>query len=355
MRLRHFVSAAFTFALNFTSIAFGAEKFEPNLSGPVDGLRVTTAVSEGERDFYSFKTLTDVTQSTYTVAYDNSSPKNPNDGPYLGALIYERNLEEGSSFFPSFSHSLPKERKNSTALALPKNVLSALKNGRSVEIDQGTGSYYSSGKISFVKFGETKLIWDDQPKIVPTVLAEYRGTAKSWNHVPMGEILVSMEVLDDQAFPVRLHAEAKISGENGTHYTVQTVSDETGRDLEERFGSTLDKGESYTSYDLSFDYDSDEVLPRMDRALEAISKYLEDNPETKIVIIGHTDSRGTESYNNDLSERRAAAIADTLSGRFGHDQARFTTRGLGETEPIATNESLLGRSYNRRVEFRPAI
>ncbi len=73
-------------------------------------------------------------------------------------------------------------------------------------------------------------------------------------------------------------------------------------------------------------------------------------PDTDLTIQGHTDSRGTEVYNQTLSEKRAASVADFLKSQ-GVASQRITSVGYGETQPVATNETLEGRSENRRVSF----
>lgn len=84
--------------------------------------------------------------------------------------------------------------------------------------------------------------------------------------------------------------------------------------------------------------------------LEKLSNILKKYPETNIQIIGHTDSKGSASYNNNLSERRATAVAGFLRGQ-SIPAARITTMGMGESDPVASNDSDEGRSLNRRVEF----
>ncbi len=73
-------------------------------------------------------------------------------------------------------------------------------------------------------------------------------------------------------------------------------------------------------------------------------------PRTTVQIAGHTDSRGSEESNNDLSRRRAQAVADELIAA-GVSAGRVTTRGLGESQPVATNDTPEGRAQNRRVEI----
>ena len=84
--------------------------------------------------------------------------------------------------------------------------------------------------------------------------------------------------------------------------------------------------------------------------LTKLSNILLKYPETDIVIIGHTDSKGTNSYNQTLSERRANTVSNYLRNNK-ISAARVTVKGLGETDPVASNDSDEGRSLNRRVEF----
>ena len=72
---------------------------------------------------------------------------------------------------------------------------------------------------------------------------------------------------------------------------------------------------------------------------------------SRMVIEGHTDSSGAADYNRSLSERRAEAVRAFLSGRGALSGLAFETRGAGEAEPVATNETEEGRGANRRVEI----
>lgn len=84
--------------------------------------------------------------------------------------------------------------------------------------------------------------------------------------------------------------------------------------------------------------------------LDKLVKVFNEYPDTNIVIYGYTDSTGTPEYNLKLSGERAASVKSYLSGK-GLNASRFTTTGLGIADPIASNETVDGRSQNRRVEF----
>jgi outer membrane protein OmpA-like peptidoglycan-associated protein len=102
--------------------------------------------------------------------------------------------------------------------------------------------------------------------------------------------------------------------------------------------------------DVLFDVDSAILTPTSRGALDQAATVFLEYPKTAIVAQGHTDSTGSESYNQSLSERRAQAVANYLIGR-GVDASRITALGYGEGHPIASNDTAGGRSRNRRVDL----
>jgi outer membrane protein OmpA-like peptidoglycan-associated protein len=127
-------------------------------------------------------------------------------------------------------------------------------------------------------------------------------------------------------------------------------ANELDRELEnaevERVGEgikvTFDSG-------LLFDFDSAALRDNAEQNLAEFAESMRDFPNTNILIVGHTDSRGPADYNQELSERRARSAGDFLTAR-GLDSGRLLMSGQGDTEPVATNETEEGRQQNRRVE-----
>lgn len=101
---------------------------------------------------------------------------------------------------------------------------------------------------------------------------------------------------------------------------------------------------------LLFDFDSDRVRTEAATNLRNLANSLDKYPNTDLLIVGHTDSVGTASYNQGLSERRARATADYLES-VGVERSRLRTMGQGELEPIADNSTASGQQKNRRVEI----
>jgi outer membrane protein OmpA-like peptidoglycan-associated protein len=102
---------------------------------------------------------------------------------------------------------------------------------------------------------------------------------------------------------------------------------------------------------ITFDFDSYAIKPQFQSTLNEVAQTLAAYPSTMIDVLGHTDSVGTDAYNQRLSEQRAQAVADYLRARGVHP-ARIATQGFGESRPIATNETEAGRAANRRVEIK---
>ncbi|MFY0692474.1 MAG: OmpA family protein [Paracoccaceae bacterium] len=102
--------------------------------------------------------------------------------------------------------------------------------------------------------------------------------------------------------------------------------------------------------DLLFDVDSTALRPDLRSDLTALAGNLNDYPDTTVMVIGHTDSTGSDDYNYDLSDRRAAVVAYELRTN-GVTPGRIEAFGRGESQPVASNESEYGRSQNRRVEI----
>jgi len=100
---------------------------------------------------------------------------------------------------------------------------------------------------------------------------------------------------------------------------------------------------------LLYDFDSDVVRPEARANLHELAASLEKYPGSDLLILGHTDQLGSVAYNQALSERRANSGASYLMSQ-GVNGSRIGTRGLGETEPVASNETEAGRQANRRVE-----
>lgn len=101
--------------------------------------------------------------------------------------------------------------------------------------------------------------------------------------------------------------------------------------------------------DIEFDTAKWNIKPQYHDELVKLANFMNDYPELKGVIEGHTDNKAGKAYNQKLSEKRAKSVREYLVTKLGIDGKRLTTKGYGLTKPIADNKTAAGRQKNRRV------
>jgi len=99
-----------------------------------------------------------------------------------------------------------------------------------------------------------------------------------------------------------------------------------------------------------FDFNKSTIKPDGKRRLDDVVRLMRDNPNLRIVAVGHTDSVGSDAYNMKLGQKRASAVADYLLSE-GVSPSRVDVRSEGESRPVASNSTAEGRAENRRVEI----
>ncbi len=102
--------------------------------------------------------------------------------------------------------------------------------------------------------------------------------------------------------------------------------------------------------DVKFDFDKADVKQDSYSDIENLAEFMKQYPQTATTVEGHTDSTGNAAYNQKLSERRAAAVRDTLVNQYGVEADRVNAVGYGKDRPVADNATNEGRAINRRVE-----
>lgn len=101
---------------------------------------------------------------------------------------------------------------------------------------------------------------------------------------------------------------------------------------------------------ITFGTDRYDLKDSFAEVLNSVVLVLNKYPDTNLAVVGHTDSTGADSYNMELSQRRASTVASFLISQQV-DSSRISTRGAGETQPVASNDTNEGRAQNRRVEL----
>lgn len=118
---------------------------------------------------------------------------------------------------------------------------------------------------------------------------------------------------------------------------------------EELNAKQTDRGSVVTFGSVLFDHDKADLKPAANAEVRKLAQFLQEHPERQVLIEGFTDSTGAASYNLQLSQARADSVRHALV-REGVPSGRIQTLGLGETHPVADNNSAASRAMNRRVE-----
>ena len=144
----------------------------------------------------------------------------------------------------------------------------------------------------------------------------------------------------------------------GTYTTTLTVTDDDGAtgSTSGQISVAVAKAEEPTSRrivlrGINFKFDSAKIEPEFEPVLDVAVDELKANPDVRVEVAGHTDSVGSDEYNQALSERRAESVQAYLVSR-GISPSRIEAVGFGETQPVASNDTAEGRANNRRVEIK---
>jgi outer membrane protein OmpA-like peptidoglycan-associated protein len=157
---------------------------------------------------------------------------------------------------------------------------------------------------------------------------------------------VLLEARTREAEAAQEKAQVAEAAAEGTQQELQALQ----KELTDLQAQQTERGMVLTLGDVLFDTGAATLKPGADLVISRLSEFLSEYPDTRVIIEGHADSRGSEAYNQELSARRAQAVADALISR-GVPSNRFEILGRGESFPVASNDSSAGRQQNRRVEI----
>lgn len=173
-----------------------------------------------------------------------------------------------------------------------------------------------------------------------SLIAEEISFPKSQKEIAQGlRFTDKMSVKNGNGYEVKNGKTYKVI--NGRRYRLRGLSVVTASEVVPRVAALIYFG--HNSHKIS-----KESFALLDDFGEVLKYQL---PQSIVIVAGHTDNRGTETYNQTLSEKRSQAVADYLINHFGIDSNRLLVRGFGETQPIVSNNFENIRYKNRRVEF----
>jgi outer membrane protein OmpA-like peptidoglycan-associated protein len=237
----------------------------------------------------------------------------------------------------------PEQRPDTTVLGVSTDILQELKTGREAAADLRSisgGESYLPGHYKAIETDDVpvRVVVNDQEMDLPTVHA--RGD--------FGSASGEFWFLDNPAAPISLKFSIQ---EGGNHFGIQVVKIVVPVAQKETIASAL-KDERHVALEgIYFDFDKATIRPESQVVLSSVAEVLRENPSWKVRVEGHTDNIGTDAYNLKLSMGRAAAVRQALIAQYRVGATRLTTAGYGASRPKATNDTLEGRAFNRRVEL----
>ena len=159
---------------------------------------------------------------------------------------------------------------------------------------------------------------------------------------PQGQAYVVVSVYQFRADRVGILVDI-LEQESAKTDLISVDAEAIGRDMVEKGRMVLDG--------LYFDFDKATLQSTSKPALEQITIYLKENPNLKFYVVGHTDSKGTFSYNLKLSQDRAHSVVKVLISEYGVPPTQIEAHGTGPLNPVFSNSTDAGREKNRRVEL----
>jgi OOP family OmpA-OmpF porin len=277
----------------------------------------------------------------YTGDFDNDGNKKPEwtwpasfDGSISGAsLDLMRVFARDSKFSPYVLGGLGYQSSNYEGLEREDNVTVSVGGGLMWDLMRS-----DDGSRSVQLWPEVRGRWDMQSGNTLFDAVAQIGIAFGWGPPRPAPVV-------EEPPPPPPPPPAKCADADG-----DGVCDEADKCPGTPAGTTVDQYGCPCAQELKvlFDFDSAELRPESITELERVVKFMNDVSIATVLVEGHTDSVGSEAYNQALSDRRAKSVFDYLTSR-GVDPARMKSVGHGELKPIATNDTAEGRQLNRRV------
>jgi len=325
------------------------------------GLTIVTAVSQPEGDYESIKTIESIANGDVTMRY---SAERKIDGTLRKIKVQRTtpiaDLKTATVYLHHFDPRTSVRIPGATAIGTSTAVLRALKTKGEAElaIIESTGSTFPANR------GVHPNLYDYQ-------------MVERIRRVGSGTIPVSLTVNDTKVALPAIQARGDYFGDKAEFFF---LDDETNPiSLKYRIGrdvldivkvsyacspvsvahaseptalerALVDTGRADV-YSIYFSFNSDEIREESEPTLKQIADLLSRHRDWKLSIVGHTDSIAGDTYNLELSKKRAAAVRNELVSRHRVEASRLTTAGAGEASPKDTNDTLEGRARNRRVEL----
>jgi outer membrane protein OmpA-like peptidoglycan-associated protein len=339
------------------------------------GLTIVTSINQPEGDYESIKTVASVDTNGIHLKYSTErvikdQPGHPIRKLNVSRIVRDTDLKRANLYLQVFSTTTPVEVPGTTAIGTSSVVLSALKSKGAAELGMfdlpnslPSDSPYSADPKKHPNIFDHQLLFklrrvESGPVMVSltvngakTELPAIHATGSA-EYGEKGEFFF----LDDETNPLALRWRFRTSSVSAADRDVLQVvkiaykcsASEAGFSRLER---ALAENGRVDVYDIYFSFNSDVIREESEPTLQELGDLLHRHSDWKLSIEGHTDGIASDTFNLDLSKRRALAVKNALVARFGIGASRLGTNGFGKSRPQDTNETPEGRARNRRVEL----
>jgi outer membrane protein OmpA-like peptidoglycan-associated protein len=329
----------------------------------VKGLIVSGAQTGDQGDQEQIRTIKDTSNKDVTLVVEwdkpSSTPGQPPDRRVTTRIVDLADLATSHRFMTYFVIGTKEHYPGATGYGASTEVLNQLHKGQSAEFD-----------------------FEANPNPIMTMSTTSKDPNRlvGWNGFPLNKCTLHRVGSTDVAMPMLvnsvrvelpvIHAMCTLSGTEEAHFyfldqpanplLLDSFLDESRSQMikidfpvqSASMEQALAEKKPVQVYGIYFDFNSATIKPDSEAVLKQISEILQKNPDWKLSMAGHTDNIGDARFNQQLSERRAAAVKDALVSRYGIAATRLTTKGFGASRPIEPNTTLEGRARNRRVELQ---
>jgi len=321
------------------------------------GLTIVTAIDDPKGDYESVKQVSNITadEVQLTVNGDRPTPVGVRK-INVARTVRRADLQTATFYLHIFYPGAPASVPGSTALGTSAAVLTALKTQGSAElsvIDPVARAAPAEQMRRNLWHYPLKRVG---PAVVPVTVngAKVDLPAVQARGSNLGD-RAEFFFLDDERNPLALRYAfgSGVQTDDASRLQVVRISYDCSAPPggESRLERALRETGRADVYEIYFEFNSDRIREESDPTLREIAGVLTRHPEWKLGIEGHTDGIGSDSFNLQLSQRRALAVKTALSTRLSVNPQRLTTAGLGESRPKDRNDTLEGRARNRRVEL----
>lgn len=323
------------------------EMFSPNDDGKNDGIPIELNIDDSQSWTFELKDGYDENIRTFTgtgtpiepLVWDGKDPDgNPvREGTYISQLIVSDDM-------PVFRNTIivdttPPDLSISTE---PLLMMSQAQHGYTRELVLNIPKIHisTSDKNGIAKWAIE--ISDDSGN----VLQEFNGKDKPADMIIWDNWEEKIVIEDEpQQFDCKMTVEDIAGNESVANATLSSV------DISKVSGRRDERGIVVSLPSVTFDTNKHEVKHESHDVLKEVAEVIKAYPKAKVQIEGHTDDVGDNSYNLELSKKRADTVLTYLVKNFGIEAKRLTAIGYGETQPIASNHTTEGRQKNRRVDI----